>query len=196
MDKSSTEHLLSRGCAAHSRNWEMRLEVMRPPSCRMTSGRTAGQTSSLSSSTWSKCCRIPAGRCPLAPILRPASQWQSTHRMQMETQRWTDSQIVQMMYKALHQRKRTMLLHLSERDTQPLKVPPGLLCCCHGSASPSHMDDKSEGPVPERTSATKGQPRASAILRAAAACSARVTCPTTIMPLLAAAMRPMKGAPE
>lgn len=53
-DRSSADHLLSEGCAAHSRNWEVRLEVMRPPSCRTTSGRTAGHTSSLSNRTWSK----------------------------------------------------------------------------------------------------------------------------------------------
>ena len=66
------EYLLADGCAAQDRNSDVRLEVMRPPSCSTTSGRTAGQTSSLSSSTWSKCCMSPAdvGTCP---TLRPAT---------------------------------------------------------------------------------------------------------------------------
>ena len=65
------KHLLADGCAAQDINSDTRLEVMRPPSCSTTSGRTASQTSSLSSSTWSKCCISPAdsGACP---ILRPA----------------------------------------------------------------------------------------------------------------------------
>ena len=85
-DRSSAEHLLSEGCAAHSKNWEVRLEVMRPPSCRMTSGRTAGQTSSLSSRMWSKCCRTLAGVCPVAPIRRPANQCHSSYIHAAEAQ--------------------------------------------------------------------------------------------------------------
>ena len=80
---SGADHLLSEGCAAHSRNCAVRLEVRRPPSCSTTSGCTAGQTSSLSRRTWSKCCRLRAGVQPLAPILRPARSVHASHFIQV-----------------------------------------------------------------------------------------------------------------
>ena len=39
------------GCAAHSKNWAVRLEVSRLPSCSTTSGAKTGQAASAPSST-------------------------------------------------------------------------------------------------------------------------------------------------
>ena len=159
------KYLLTDGCAAQDRNSDTRLEVMRPPSCSTTSGRTAGQTSSLSSSTWSKCCISPAdlGACP---ILRPA-----IHSAALKAKLSTNSQP--------SAGSRASFAHVNVLSSGSQDQSS---CLHYGTWSILREACTSGWHLPERTSATSGHPRASAIFRAAAASSAQVICPTTIRP--------------
>lgn len=56
----------------HSKNCDVRLEVMRPPSCRMTSGRSSGQRASLSSSRRSRWLMSATPCWRAAPMESPA----------------------------------------------------------------------------------------------------------------------------
>ena len=88
----SDAYLLFVGCAAHSRNWQARLEVTRPPSCSTASGRTAGHTSSRSSRTWSKCCSSRTEPLALAPTLSPACPVSENFRKELIKQASWQSQ--------------------------------------------------------------------------------------------------------
>lgn len=180
-------HLSAEPRAAQSRNWPRRFDVRWPPSCRMQSGASAGQCRFASSSSrWSMWAMggdagSEMSLLPAPPSRSPATGKCALHMLKVFGIREVDIFQQPTIASTCHR--------LSRR--YPARGPAALQCQSSSrgcrdrlwrrSVRRRTIDEKNR--LPDRMSATTGQPSAAPMRRAAAACSPPRSSPTTTRPL-------------